>query len=156
MHVSMYGIKVFGVALWVPQTCFLEMFSKCEGFEFGPFVMIKLSPILMCLMVALASIDSILKGGSLASDEITSSATRSVSCHNTSVPENCEGFPSLWAFGCVVHVPMMPGCPCPLKIFVWTGQCHSLTEILMDEWILVVAVVVFLCFSSEVLSSSLL
>lgn len=79
MHVSMYGIKVFDVALWVPQTCFLVIFSKCEGFEFGPFVMVKLSPILMCLMVALASMDNILKGGSLASDEIRSSVTRSVS-----------------------------------------------------------------------------
>jgi len=86
----MYGIKVFGVALWVPQNCFLEIFSKCEGFEFGPFLMVKLSPILMFVMVALASMDNILEGGSLASDEIRSSVTRSVSCHNTSVLENCE------------------------------------------------------------------
>lgn len=135
---------------------FLGDIFKCEGFEFGPFVMVKLSPILMFVMVALASMDNILKGGSLASDEIRSSVTRSVSCHNTSVLENCEEFPSVWAFGCIVHVLMMPGCPCPLKVFVWREQCHSLTESLMDEWILVVAVVVFLYVSPEVLSSSLL
>lgn len=123
---------------------FLEIFSKSEGLEFGPFVMVKLSPILMCLMVALASMENILKGGSLAPEEIRSSVTRSVSCHNTSVLENCEGVPSLWAFGRVVHVPMRPVCPCPLKVFVWREQCHSLTESLMDEWILVVVVVVFL------------
>lgn len=64
---------------------FLEKFSMSEGSGFGSFVMVKLSPILMRLIVALASMDTILKGGSLTHD-----GKSSVSCHNTVVLEYCE------------------------------------------------------------------